>query len=544
MEHNLLKIQKNLYNYMKKKAHSYETHVSANLKRYSLNQIKSSRRAFKVSNTKALEKMIKHSNIIYLGDFHTFDQNSKNVIRIIETLIEENTNLFLGVEFVTIDKQYAIDNYLNNNISEIEFLEEINYRESWKFPWCHYKIFFNIAKENNYKIIALNTEGDLTSRDLKAAEIIVNTITENEKSKMLILFGELHIVKNKLPKHVSKLIKKKKINQSINDLIIHQNLDAVYWKMVQNKIKSRIIRFNKNEFSLQSSPPWIKYESLIYWYENMLDDPDFDIHDYCIDNNIKNLNNNIHDNFIFICKKIMKSLHITIPDSDLEDFNLYGHKKLNFIIKKLDDMPKKHITSFYKYLVENGKTFKIPFSNRYYCSNYSINKLSFLAGNHIYHILSLKQEQSYEAVLLHGTQVNKFLFFLWQCKISFFGSKIINPYHKCDHYLNMKEKVKKYTNLSTTKKNNIQLAIDILERKKNLQTLLKGKTLRNLYFSAKYVGNFIADVYFDDYFVKRRDSNLLTTTIIENDRNAKKFKFILDTIIPKATLKTKKKKIF
>ena len=34
---------------------------------------------------------------------------------------------------------------LDSTLTEKEFLESINYHESWKFPWHHYKQFFDYA---------------------------------------------------------------------------------------------------------------------------------------------------------------------------------------------------------------------------------------------------------------------------------------------------------------------------------------------------------------------------------------------------------------
>ena len=81
------------------------------------------------------------------------------------------------MEIVHQKNQEEITRYLNGTITELEFLEGINYHESWRFPWNHYKTFFDLAKKKNFEIIALNSEGTLKERDeiaLRGQNYILN----------------------------------------------------------------------------------------------------------------------------------------------------------------------------------------------------------------------------------------------------------------------------------------------------------------------------------------------------------------------------------
>ena len=276
-EAELYKYHLSIYQYLKNKAKSYEGEISKELKSFQKNQFKLSKRNFCISNFNELKKSINQSRIIYLGDFHTFDQNSKNLERLIKILLKTKKEIILGVELVMQENQIYIDEYLKSNITEKEFLELIQYHDSWRFPWPQYKIFFDMARDNNFSIVALNSTGTLVQRDQKAAKIISHFVNNNENVKMLVLFGELHIAPNKIPHEVN-IFSKKKIKQTI----VHQNLDNVYWELHKSafdqKLKSHVVKFEADEYSLQTAPPWVKYESMIYWYEHLLEDPEFDIH--------------------------------------------------------------------------------------------------------------------------------------------------------------------------------------------------------------------------------------------------------------------------
>lgn len=549
------KIHRSIYQMMKKKALSYEGNHSQEFKKYLRDQKKLSQRPFKKSSLKRLMNQIKSSNIIYLGDFHTFGQSSKNFVRILNKILIEDKKFILGVEFIQQKYQHIVEHFLHGDITEYEFLEDIHYENSWKFPWIQYKSFFDLAKENNIPILALNSTGGLNERDISAAKKINECHKKYPNHKILVFFGELHIVNNKLPDKVYKLAKAKikakvKTKQSANihdikqleQTIIHQNLDDLYWKLKNVTNKNQIVEFSQNEFALQTSPPWIKYESMNYWYENLSEDPDFDIHEYSIERVHNHMGETSQDNFLFIAKTIVTTLRLDVSHSDLEDFNIYGHEGLNFVIQKINTIKNTNVKNLYLILLESGKTFKIPGHNCYYCSNYSINRLAFLAGNHIFNLV-LKQNSIYaDDIVAKKTSNNyeRFLYYFYMHFFSYLSSKIINPYRKCDLYQDFQERISKEKHLEKYKLKALALSIKILDERKifeerKLKEHLRGVHQRVLHSTAKTLGNFMADVFHDEHLMKNTgvlSPYDLIRKISKDPINTTNFYTYLNTILP------------
>ena len=491
-----------IYKQLRKRAQSLEGEVSKELKSYERNQRKFASREFTGATHEELFSSIRDSHVVFLGDFHSFDQNSRNLERLTRELIKQKKKFCLGVELVHEEHQSVIEQYLNRQITELEFLESIDYHETWRFPWTYYRPFFEMARHHNLPIVAINSSGNLDQRDERAAEILKNFILRNPNERLLVLIGELHIVPNKLPLKLKKAVAN--LVPHYRDTIIHQNLDEVYWKIHELEIEkhNRIIKFSDQEFSLQTSPPWIKYESIIYWHENLSDDPEFELHDYLMDTGILNLHSNVPENFLFLCEKIMTALNLQVHAEEMEDFNLYEHQNLSLILDKVGRLPKATLSNFLKKLVATGRVFRIPFSNNYYCSSYSINRMSFLCGLHLQDICIRKQDINYESVLMKEGLDHKFVLMVKQNTMGYLASKVINPFRKCDRYLDFKEKGS--SDLSPEQLKVYQSLLKIIDSDGTLPFKEQLET-RSLYFAyecARRLGFYLGDILYEDFLIK------------------------------------------
>ncbi|MBT7768071.1 MAG: hypothetical protein HN730_13015 [Bdellovibrionales bacterium] len=491
-------MHREIYQYMRKKALSYEGGESKELTQYQRAQKKLSQRSFENSSQKELARAIDSSQIIYLGDFHTFDQSGRNLLRLLRPLVQSQTPLALGFEFINYEHQHHLEYYAEKTISELEFLDAINYHESWHFPWNHYRQILKIAQKHQLPMLALNSTGSLSERDQLAANTLYHFLLENPEAKLLIFFGELHIMPDRLPKQLQQLFTTK----APKSLIIHQNLDEVYWRQGREQGRKLVVKFNPQEYCLMTSPPWIKYESMIYWYENLCDDPEFDIHEYLVEKGLKTFNSNSNDNFLLVCQEILRALQLRskITKEELENYNLYDHRKMTFILDKVKRLPQKNLINFYKKMLLTGKIFKVPFSHNLYCPNYSINRLSFLAGAHIFDLLTHNSTYCYEQQALSGSQVDKLSHFLNLNTLSYLSSKIINPFRKCDLYQDIISQIDS-PQTNTTTKRHLQLAITILNgTSKTLPNNLKGFPLILLNRTAKTISHLLGDTLYEEFF--------------------------------------------
>lgn len=518
----IVKLRRNIYDHLKSRALELEK-PTAQLLAYAKEQIDFSKREFKSIEIEQIKNSVLNSHVIYIGDFHTFDQNIRNVLRVIKFIIGNKEECIIGLEMIHSEHQIFIDAFLERHITELELLESINYHNSWRFPWTHYKLIFDIARKNDLKIIGLNTEGSLPERDRFAAKQIIESYKNHPKAKLIVLYGELHITPSKMPQDVLNL------NPNISHTIIHQNLDEVYWEFIKTGKEQGIVSFNDFEFCIISAPPWIKYESMIYWYENLCDDPDFDIHEYIIENGKKVFSDDTDETFLQLSIEIARQLNIEVEVDEIENFNLYDHTNLEYT-ESLIDQYDLELREFLNYLIETNKSFKLPNSFTYYCSSYSMNRIAYLVGVHIFHL-------THQTKKLDVTKVDnnyKFVVLCLEAIYAYFFSKIVNPHRKCDLYGDIEK------NNNTKASDELALAMEIIDSQ-NIKDIPPRK-LSTLYEASLIVGHILGEYFYQS--LASKDNDLNKDDLIKTQITPESFHHLKNLILQNKDYKKHQKRYF
>lgn len=536
-------LYKRLNQNLKERALSFEGTPGKELRRYRLDLNRLSQKKISPSSQEEMLSQIAHSDVIYLGDFHTFDQSSKNLERLIKVLLKKNkqkNKFILGLEMVHAKDQIYIDAYLNKEITEREFLESIHYYKSWRFPWTHYRTFFELARKEKFLIRGLNSKGTLGARDRLAAKLINQNLLEFPGVPMLVLFGEYHIVNNKIPA----LTKKIALN-SITHTIVHQNLEGVYWKLLRTGNINKVMKFNQHEFHLNTTPPWVKYESMAYWYENLNEDSDYDLHTYIIQTGLKTLNSNGDEQFLMIMKELLKSLNMKLPKNILEDFNLYDQTRLELIEEKIRKLKNKKHKEFYNYLITTNQSFKFFDENTLYCPNYSINRLSYLGGRFIYSKFIEAHNNSPLVSLTEMSPEFQFNILLESSLFGFLFAKFFNPYRKCDLYLDYEIKLKK-SKVKTDDKLIYRLTLGILDDKISPSQCFKSQSLPVIYQVAKNIGHILGENLYNSFKAEHHQKfkTILNKYLTEPVSYPGRFSKLKKDLLPNKLFRLQKKKIF
>jgi hypothetical protein len=289
----------------------------------------------------------------------------------------------------------------------------------------------------------------------------------------------------------------------------------------------------KYEYCLNTSPPWLKYESMLYWFENLMDDPDFDIHSYILETGLKISGPDIKETFVFLIKEILNGLSIQASDEKIYDFNIYDHNNIPFINEKLKKAKNKELKKFYKKLILKNEVFKLFGENSYYLPSYSPNRLVYLAGIQIQSIHIGKQKfkdyESHSKFLLYQT---------FKYAHSYYISKIINPYRKCDLYLDVRRK--KY------KKKVSLLFFEMVDSPKPPKKILDEMKLIDIFYCSKMIGYFLGEYLFEALKGKNQKQiyDTLSLYFYQKSFTQKKFLQLRDFVLSNVDYQNQGKRFF
>jgi uncharacterized iron-regulated protein len=116
---------------------------------------------FKRSGYEEILEEIEKARIVYLGEAHTHKELHRFQLKVVEDLVNRGHEVILLMEAFQQPFQDAIDDYLNCESDEEEFLERTEYRKRWRFDPELYAPLWRFSKERNIRLFALNVPNEL-----------------------------------------------------------------------------------------------------------------------------------------------------------------------------------------------------------------------------------------------------------------------------------------------------------------------------------------------------------------------------------------------
>lgn len=84
-------------------------------------------------NDEELSARLTETQIVLGGDFHAFSQAQRSHLRLLRDL-PKSRSVILGVECIESCDQDVVDSFLEGELTEEEFLDQVNWAEHWGSP--------------------------------------------------------------------------------------------------------------------------------------------------------------------------------------------------------------------------------------------------------------------------------------------------------------------------------------------------------------------------------------------------------------------------
>ncbi|MBI4712657.1 MAG: ChaN family lipoprotein [Planctomycetes bacterium] len=445
-----------------------------------------------------LISVIAESDIVYIGDYHTLRQAKKTMIRIMESLTanQSDRRIIIGLEAFQSKYQPAVDRYINREIDETELLALVDYDKTWGFNWHNYQMVLDYTRNHSIKVVALNNDTEpggrppslrlrragrlpitnLAKRDMAAADIIATTIKQYPDSLMLVLFGDLHISENHLPRVVEERLAKENLLR--RRLIICQNSERIYWKLAAEGLEQSVdlVKIKDRVYGVVNSTPIMVFQSCLNFQNQEKEIAHCPVHQgWCEDADIP-----LTEEIAELVKAICNFLNLEPPPADkfsvctAHDFEALERLKQKAQTREEAQLIEADLAQTESYFVSESNTICL--------TNLSLNH----AAEEAAHFINHHYVQAAIDKIPHGQRPKippgpaaKFYQRVIREALGFFGSRIINHKRLCDKERDFEETLIHYGRkkvLTINQREKREIARMVLEHKKRERDYLDRPT--------------------------------------------------------------------
>jgi hypothetical protein len=430
----LIRIQRDLYQKMQSAQEDLLGDLSPQLQRYYREYQKDFRAYQQLSTPRELLLATLRSHLVLIGDYHTLAQAQRTVIRLlregVRILQRRDRPAILALEMLRPKDNETVEMYLSGRISEKTFLKKIAFHETWGFHWPHYRELFAFCRQYKVKIVGINLKAKrrvplLKERDLFAAEVLADITASNPRALVFVLVGDLHLGSQHLPKLLSRELKSRKLERKT--LVIHQNNDQFYWKLVDSGLEQfvDVVRIKKDVYCVLNTPPWIKLQNHAKWTESQTQ---MSFRSEKQNEEILFSEIDLTDDIFDLIQMLRRILHLPAKsvDSGFQDYEVHG-PTLGSLKRTLiaSGSYTKNEVAFLEDLLKMEGCLYLASGNYFILSSLNLNHCSLLAAKYLHHKISGQEERFW-------SPTRDFYRLVWVECLGYLGSKLINPKRKCD----------------------------------------------------------------------------------------------------------------
>lgn len=363
-------------------------------------------RRWKVSDRAELFEALLKNPLVLLADFHALQQSQKTHLRLLKGLQELGGGPFvLALECLRPDHQVHIDRFMAGRISEKEFLKRVRWAE-WGFPWENYQPLFDWARASAVPVVGLDRrEAKMSVRDRQAAKRLARIRRDFPDRRVIAVYGDLHLAGSRLPAELAKAMP-----DEAPPVRVFQNAEQVSLRLLKKGLDHKIdvVRYDRQTFSIQNVPPWVKWQNYLLWLDQSADADLGEAGD-------------ITDPVAAWVRMLAREIGVDADPSGLTVYSADDPDLWSRIRKTAGASERPWI----EMMIEDGRSFYLSKGGWGYLARPTVNHAAALAMQFVHDRLS-------GGAHLRFKMPDDFLKMIWIEAVAYFGSKIINPKRKSD----------------------------------------------------------------------------------------------------------------
>ncbi len=265
-----LSLQRLLFAHQKKQVASLVQPASRPFRAYERRYQRATRGYRSVIGLKDVITRAQASDIIYVGDYHTYRPAQHTFAELVEASLSAERRVVLALEFVEGAKQKTLDAYLAGRLSERTFLKRIAhpYRGGFEI-WPGFRRILELAKRHRLEVVAIDRRAggsqSLERRDRYAAARIAQAAKAPDGPRVFVLMGQFHVIPGHLPRRVAEALGESRRSS----FVIYQNAEGVWWKLARRGLagSARAVELDEHSACVLTASPVVCQRSFLDYVE-------------------------------------------------------------------------------------------------------------------------------------------------------------------------------------------------------------------------------------------------------------------------------------
>jgi uncharacterized iron-regulated protein len=128
-----------------------------------------------------LTEKIAHHDLVFVGEVHDNAEHHLIQVQVLQAMMTCCGPVDVAMESFRKPQQPLLDRYLAGGMTEREFLEAVDWRANWGFPYHLYRPLLTLARENGSRILALNVPLELVR---KVGRVGIEGLSAGEREQL------------------------------------------------------------------------------------------------------------------------------------------------------------------------------------------------------------------------------------------------------------------------------------------------------------------------------------------------------------------------
>jgi len=135
---------------------------------------------------------IASKDLIFIGETHDNPEHHLIHVQILQALMDRCGPVTIAMESFQKTKQESLDRYLQGELTEDEFIREVNWRGGWGYDYHFYRPLILFARQSVSRVLAINAPRDIVKKVARHGLKSLNAIERDKLAKKIDLNDKEH----------------------------------------------------------------------------------------------------------------------------------------------------------------------------------------------------------------------------------------------------------------------------------------------------------------------------------------------------------------